>query len=344
MGNSIEESSIRDLLWVSIIIWGEGELKRRRLSYVVPFIVLGLVLGLLDAIPFVEANSEGWQVDVYTQKEPFNGAGLGQLSDAFSPGDLVDLYANVSYNGAPSPNIMVSFVVLGPANPVQNLTLSMPAATTSLQGVAETSFRIPQWPSQKELEPTVLGVWTVDAYIQSSSDHLSFRVGNIIDIDALSVASNSATIGSSLVVQLSLVNIAMVSQNATLVLVLHDSLANMIGSLVVQDASIEADKSEFNFTFQIPLWASVGFGGADAAVLTQFGAPYCPSKGASFLITLPEDIDRDGKVDIIDVAMVSAAFGSYPSHPRWNPAADINRDGRVDIHDIAMVLASFGEA
>jgi hypothetical protein len=344
MGNSIEESSIRDLLWVSIIIWGEGELKKRHLSYVVPFIVLGLVLGLLETIPFVEANSEGWQVDVYTQKEPFNGAGLGQPSDAFSPGDLVDLYANVTYNGAPSPNILVSFTVSGPPNPVQNLTVSIPAAITDLQGVAEGSFRIPQWPSEKELEPTVLGVWTVDAYIQNSSDHLGFRVGTIIDIDALSIASNDATIGSPLVVQLSLVNIAMVSQNATLVLALHDVLANMIGSLVVQGTSVGVGRAEFNFTFQIPLWASAGFGGADASVLTQFGAPYCPSKGISFLITFPEDIDRNGKVDIIDVAMVSGAFGSYPGHPRWNPACDLNRDGRVDVADVAAVTSSFGKA
>ncbi len=54
------------------------------------------------------------------------------------------------------------------------------------------------------------------------------------------------------------------------------------------------------------------------------------------------DINNDGKVDIKDVAIVAAAFGSYPWHERWNPDADLNDDGRVDIKDVAMVASNFG--
>jgi hypothetical protein len=59
-------------------------------------------------------------------------------------------------------------------------------------------------------------------------------------------------------------------------------------------------------------------------------------------IRLVGDLNGDGKVDVTDLAMESAAFGSYPGHPRWNPAADINRDLRVDIQDLARVSANFG--
>jgi hypothetical protein len=55
------------------------------------------------------------------------------------------------------------------------------------------------------------------------------------------------------------------------------------------------------------------------------------------------DVNKDGVVDVIDVAMVARAFGSYPGHPRWNPAYDINVDGRVDVTDLAMVEAYFGQ-
>jgi hypothetical protein len=55
------------------------------------------------------------------------------------------------------------------------------------------------------------------------------------------------------------------------------------------------------------------------------------------------DVNGDGKVDITDVAIVSGAFGSYPGHPRWNPACDLNRDGRVDITDVATVSANYGQ-
>ncbi|RLI41691.1 hypothetical protein DRO69_11280 [Candidatus Bathyarchaeota archaeon] len=56
------------------------------------------------------------------------------------------------------------------------------------------------------------------------------------------------------------------------------------------------------------------------------------------------DLNDDGKIDIKDLAMGSVAFGSYPGHPRWNPAADINRDKKVDIKDIATISANYGNA
>jgi hypothetical protein len=55
------------------------------------------------------------------------------------------------------------------------------------------------------------------------------------------------------------------------------------------------------------------------------------------------DVNGDGKVDITDVALTSAAFGSYPNRPKWNPACDINRDGKVDIQDLSRVSAYFGK-
>jgi hypothetical protein len=57
----------------------------------------------------------------------------------------------------------------------------------------------------------------------------------------------------------------------------------------------------------------------------------------------PGDINEDGKVDILDVAIASKAYGSYPGHPRWNPIADINDDDKVDIYDIAFIAKHFGE-
>ncbi|MCJ7423421.1 right-handed parallel beta-helix repeat-containing protein [Candidatus Bathyarchaeota archaeon] len=55
------------------------------------------------------------------------------------------------------------------------------------------------------------------------------------------------------------------------------------------------------------------------------------------------DLSGDGKVDIVDIAIASSAFGSYPGHPRWNPIADENDDDRVDIRDIAMVCSNYGK-
>ena len=55
------------------------------------------------------------------------------------------------------------------------------------------------------------------------------------------------------------------------------------------------------------------------------------------------DADGDGRVDMNDIYLVAKGFGSYPGHPKWNPAADINKDGNVGIMDIAMISGNFGK-
>jgi len=55
------------------------------------------------------------------------------------------------------------------------------------------------------------------------------------------------------------------------------------------------------------------------------------------------DLNGDGKIDIKDLALAAKAFGSYPSHPRWNSRADVDQDGRVYIKDLAIVARNFGK-
>ncbi len=59
-------------------------------------------------------------------------------------------------------------------------------------------------------------------------------------------------------------------------------------------------------------------------------------------IRLLGDANGDNSIDIHDIAVVAAAFASYPSHERWSPAADMNGDEKVDIKDIAIVAVKFG--
>jgi hypothetical protein len=55
------------------------------------------------------------------------------------------------------------------------------------------------------------------------------------------------------------------------------------------------------------------------------------------------DVNGDDKVDLKDVYQVSLAFGSYPGHPRWDPACDINRDDAVDLKDVYTVSKNYGQ-
>ena len=52
----------------------------------------------------------------------------------------------------------------------------------------------------------------------------------------------------------------------------------------------------------------------------------------------------DGHIDIRDIAAVARAFGSYPSHPTWNPYVDFNSDEKIDIRDVAASAKYFGQS
>jgi peptide/nickel transport system substrate-binding protein len=68
------------------------------------------------------------------------------------------------------------------------------------------------------------------------------------------------------------------------------------------------------------------------------------SAGGTVQVTiLTGDINNDGKVNILDISTAAKAFGTDPSHPRWNAVADVNEDGLVNIIDISIIARNFGK-
>ena len=92
--------------------------------------------------------------------------------------------------------------------------------------------------------------------------------------------------------------------------------------------------------------------------------------GNTTVLPIAEDFDKDGRVDIVDVAAIAAHFGAQigagdidgdcligvtdvafvafyfgttTSSPNWNPKADLNGDGVVNILDVALVAHNFGQ-
>jgi len=59
--------------------------------------------------------------------------------------------------------------------------------------------------------------------------------------------------------------------------------------------------------------------------------------------SLVGDVNIDGTVDVQDIFMAALSFGSYPTHPRWNPNADFTKDNKIDLRDIYLTAKNFGK-
>jgi hypothetical protein len=64
---------------------------------------------------------------------------------------------------------------------------------------------------------------------------------------------------------------------------------------------------------------------------------------ATSYIGIIGDINQDGIVGVKDFIILVKAFCSYPTHPRWNPAADLNNDNKVDFKDLVILMKNWGK-
>jgi hypothetical protein len=63
----------------------------------------------------------------------------------------------------------------------------------------------------------------------------------------------------------------------------------------------------------------------------------------SVIVTIPGDIDGNGKVDLADSVLLALSFGSQPGQPKWNPNADIDGNGIVDQTDANILAQHYGQ-
>jgi hypothetical protein len=64
----------------------------------------------------------------------------------------------------------------------------------------------------------------------------------------------------------------------------------------------------------------------------------------SVFVGLPGDLNCDGKVNIVDVALAAVAYSSKLGDQKWNANADINCDQVINIIDMANVAKEYGKS
>ena len=58
---------------------------------------------------------------------------------------------------------------------------------------------------------------------------------------------------------------------------------------------------------------------------------------------VPGDINRSGRVDVVDLALLGAAFGTRGGDPLYKATADLNEDGVVGAQDLDVLGAYYGK-
>ncbi|MGB8779056.1 MAG: NosD domain-containing protein, partial [Candidatus Bathyarchaeia archaeon] len=65
--------------------------------------------------------------------------------------------------------------------------------------------------------------------------------------------------------------------------------------------------------------------------------------GGVVTVTIPGDVDGNGRVNMGDVVSLCTAFGSTVGQSRYVPNCDIDNNGRVDMSDLIIALRHFGQ-
>lgn len=298
--------------------------KGRRLALTLTTVLfLGFILANMK-ITF--SSSIQGKIDVFTQKEPYNGKGLNMPSDAFGPEETVILSALVTYNDVVVKDLLVAFYVSPPSNNTFTLT-----SRTDTLGIAVVNFTIPT-PSTNTSENELFGVWLVIGSVLIDGnifqDTLTFKVDWIVKLISIRTINENLTyqssfgIGGDVGFEIALRNIAMTSKNATLAIVLQDDLNVHVNSLNICDFEVQPNEKLVYLygKLQIPKWAFIGTGKIYASVLTapvsMGGVPYCPSVSTYFSIMTQKPLSitfHDVAVIHVEPSATSVELGQFLS-------------------------------
>jgi hypothetical protein len=275
-----------------------GRMEKAQTTFVLALALsIMLVSSLSPSLRNVSAAAQsGAVIDLYTEKEPFDGRGANQSSDAFEPQELVVLHALATYNDYPESNKLVAFLVVGPPNQFQNVTI-VGSGRTDENGMAEFSFRLP-WPST-HAEDITFGEWsviaTVDIAEEVATDTLSFRVGWIIRITEIATLNSQLepqTVYArqdAMIFNLTVENIARTAKSATIQIDVQDSKQQPIIHLQLEDILFEPGSNNVKARSQIPIFANNGLANVSAAPFTappeSGGRLYSPAIYTTFQIT-----------------------------------------------------------
>jgi len=261
--------------------------------------------------------SQGLQVTVYVGKP------------SYVIGDDIYLHGDVKVGGVAVANATVALEVRDPAaSPIAARVL-----TTNASGRYDLGFKLPSGAQE--------GTYTVSVSCnyngEAAAGAASFNVGaGFVFVVAVTVGRSSYKFEEPIALY----------GNATLVGV---PVVGVLVAVEVEEASgtpvlvrvLETDiNGLFTLTFQMPTGSSTGIYSVHVTTTYQ-GQTAVANTTFELKQVTNADLNEDGKVNILDIALVANAWGTHPGEPRWNPKCDLDGNGIVNIIDITLVAREY---
>ena len=264
------------------------------------FVLIILLMMSTVALFGKSSASSGLVVDAYTQKAPYNGVGINQPSDPFSPDEEVIIYAKVTYNGWPCVNQSVIFAMSFPNG---NFTTSN---STDENGIAIYVFRAP---------PIYMGEWTANVSSSIgeifSYDLLKFNVTWVVNIEQVEILDENFSprdvflYEENINIRLELKNEALSPKDVTIEVTFFDSTETYLMNVRDTTEVFHGNNTIFITGGKIPSWAKPG----NASLFVNVyrppelgGQPYCPGVSETF------------RIGLVDLAIVE--FAASPTQVR----------------------------
>jgi hypothetical protein len=254
-------------------------------------------------------------------------ANLQTSKSWYGIGEDINVYGSILSNGTPLSAATVALEIHDP--------LGSPIITRSLQtntsGIYSLIFKL-----QQDAQTGKYSVYASCAYnAETALNSTSFQASAL----ALTITTGkeSYDIGENVTVRgTATLNNVKLPQALIAVEVQNPNATPIIVRVLETD-----NQGTYNFTFQAPAGSTYGVYRAFASASHNGSIATAETSFSLRRQTNPVDINGDGVVNIVDIALVAGAWGTVPGNPRWDPRCDIDGNNAINIIDITMVARAY---